>query len=58
MPASSKKLEQDSQIEFFDDEVDVDDGTLKVRACVKIKLYGAFVLNRRVILHAIDARPA
>ena len=57
-PASSKKLEQDSQIEFFDDEVDVDDGTLKVRACVKIKLYGAFVLNRRVILHAIDARPA
>ena len=31
-PASSKKLEQDSQIEFFDDEVDVDDGTLKVRA--------------------------
>ena len=37
-PASSKKLEQDSRIEFFDDEVDVDDGTLKVRACVKIKL--------------------
>ena len=31
-PASSKKLEQDSRIEFFDDEVDVDDGTLKVRA--------------------------
>merc|ERR550514_1831539 len=31
-PASSKKLEQDSQIEFFDDEVDVDDGTLKIRA--------------------------
>ena len=24
-------------------------------ACVEIKFYGAFVLNRRVVLHAIDA---
>ena len=29
-----------------------------VCACVEIKFYGAFVLNRRVDLHAIDARPA
>ena len=29
-----------------------------VCACVEIKLYGAFVLNRRVVLHAIDATPA
>ena len=28
------------------------------RACVKSKFYGAFVLNRRVVLHAIDATPA
>ena len=27
-------------------------------ACVEIKIYGAFVLNRRVVLHAIDATPA
>ena len=27
-------------------------------ACVEIKIYGAFVLNHRVVLHAIDARPA
>jgi hypothetical protein len=26
--------------------------------CVEIKFYGAFVLNRRVDLHAIDATPA
>ena len=26
--------------------------------CVEIKIYGAFVLNRRVVLHAIDATPA
>ena len=26
--------------------------------CVEIKFYGAFVLNRRVALHAIDATPA
>ena len=26
--------------------------------CVEIKFYGAFVLNRRVVLHAIDATPA
>ena len=25
---------------------------------MKIKLYGAFVLNHRVVLHAIDATPA
>ena len=28
------------------------------RTCVEIKFYGAFVLNRRVVLHAIDATPA
>ena len=27
-------------------------------ACVEIKFYGAFVLNRRDDLHAIDATPA
>ena len=26
-----------------------------VEICVEIKFYGAFVLNRRVVLHAIDA---
>jgi len=26
--------------------------------CLEIKLYGAFVLNRRVVLHAMDATPA
>ena len=26
--------------------------------CVEIKIYGAFVLNQRVALHAIDATPA
>ena len=26
--------------------------------CAEIKIYGAFVLNRRVVLHAIDATPA
>jgi len=26
--------------------------------CVEIKIYGAFVLNQRVVLHAIDATPA
>ena len=29
-----------------------------VTVCVEIKIYGAFVLNRRVDLHAIDATPA
>ena len=29
-----------------------------VEARVEIKIYGAFVQNRRVALHAIDARPA
>jgi len=29
-----------------------------VSICVEIKFYGAFVLNRRVVLHAIDATPA
>ena len=29
-----------------------------VSACVEIKFYGAFVLNHRVVLHAIDATPA
>ena len=29
-----------------------------VESCVKIKIYGAFVLNRRVVLHAIGATPA
>ena len=27
-------------------------------ACVEIKIYGAFVLNHRVVLDAIDAMPA
>ena len=27
----------------------------RAASCVEIKIYGAFVLNRRVILHAIDA---
>ena len=31
---------------------------LLVAACVEIKIYGAFVLNHRVVLHAIDATPA
>ena len=26
--------------------------------CVEIKFYGVFVLNHRVVLHAIDATPA
>ena len=26
--------------------------------CVEIKFYGVFVLNHRVVLHAIDAAPA
>ena len=29
-----------------------------LRACVEIKIYGALVLNNRVVLHAIDATPA
>ena len=29
-----------------------------VRTVWKLKFYGAFVLNRRVLLHAIDATPA
>ena len=29
-----------------------------LRACVEIKIYGALVLNHRVVLHAIDATPA
>jgi len=29
-----------------------------VKTCVEIKFYGAFVLNHRVVLHAIDATPA
>ena len=29
-----------------------------VESCVKIKIYGAFVLNRRVVFHAIDATTA
>ena len=28
------------------------------QTCVEIKFYGAFVLNNRVVLHAIDATPA
>ena len=30
-------------------------GAFVVTPCVEIKFYGAFVLNRRVVLHAIDA---
>ena len=29
-----------------------------VGVCVEIKFHGAFVLNCRVVLHAIDATPA
>ncbi len=29
-----------------------------VPACVEIRIYGVFVLNHRVVLHAIDATPA
>ena len=29
-----------------------------VDTCVEIKIYGAFVLNHPVVLHAIDATPA
>ena len=29
-----------------------------VDTCVEIKIYGAFVLNHRAVLHAIDATPA
>ena len=29
-----------------------------VSDCVEIKIYGAFVLNRRVVFHAIDSTPA
>ena len=32
--------------------------SLMVERCVEIKIYGAFVLNQRVVLHAIDATPA
>ena len=32
--------------------------TADVALCVEIKFYGAFVLNHRVVLHAIDATPA
>ena len=31
---------------------------LRVVSCVEIKIYGAFLLNHRVVLHAIDATPA
>ena len=31
---------------------------MMVAICVEIKIYGAFVLNHRVNLHAIDATPA
>ena len=27
----------------------------RARTCVEIKIYGAFVLNHRIVLHAIDA---
>jgi len=30
-------------------------GRSDVPACVEIKFYGVFVLNHRVVLHAIDA---
>ena len=30
----------------------------QVRLCAEIKFHGAFVLNRRIDLHAIDATPA
>ena len=33
-------------------------GGSEVADCVEIKIYGAFVLNHRVVLHAIDATPA
>ena len=31
---------------------------ITVSGCVEIKFYGAFVLNHRVVPHAIDAAPA
>ena len=31
---------------------------LIVDTCVETKIYGAFVLNHRVVLHAVDATPA
>ena len=31
---------------------------MTILACVEIKFYGAFVLNHRVVLYAIDATPA
>ena len=39
---------------------DEDDPTQQTRVltCVEIKIYGVFVLNRRVDLRAIDATPA
>ena len=37
--------------------VDLQDRRL-VEACVESKFYGAFLLNRRVDLHAVDAMPA
>ena len=33
-------------------------GARVVAVCVEIKFYGAFVLNRRAVFHAIDATPA
>ena len=33
-------------------------GDVAVDTCVEIKIYGTFVLNHRVVLHAIDATPA
>ena len=39
-------------------EMSVSVQACKVKVCVEIKFYGAFVLNRRVVLHAIDAPPA
>ena len=35
-----------------------DEETSRVATCVEIKFYGAFALNRRFVLHAIDATPA
>ena len=43
--------------EFAPDEDDPTQQT-RVLTCVEIKIYGVFVLNRRVDLRAIDATPA
>ena len=66
--ATATKLSPKDQMAFWRFLISVDDDivllpfvdpeTNPVCSCVEIKLYGAFVLNRSVDLHAIDATPA